>query len=128
MTSLIEEGLCKNVHNGVGERCPPDTQHGGANPLSALNTWNYALNNLRAAFRHSGTPVNLYPSAYPFVFICVYIWWLLVSPENGHCVIWRGLEFGAWAHRFQAPGPRARGAGAPEFHEIVICRLAYLPN
>lgn len=45
-------------NGGIGERCPPDTQHGGANPLSALNTWNYAMNNLRAALRHAGQEVD----------------------------------------------------------------------
>lgn len=43
---------------GISEQCPPDTQHGGANPLSACNTWNYALNNLKAALRHSGVEVD----------------------------------------------------------------------
>ncbi|CAK0866992.1 unnamed protein product [Prorocentrum cordatum] len=43
---------------GIGEQCPPDTQHGGANPLSALGTWTYALNNLRAAMRHAGVELD----------------------------------------------------------------------
>eukprot|EP00931_Biecheleriopsis_adriatica_P046793 TRINITY_DN26915_c0_g1_i1.p1 TRINITY_DN26915_c0_g1~~TRINITY_DN26915_c0_g1_i1.p1 ORF type:complete len:1034 (-),score=207.37 TRINITY_DN26915_c0_g1_i1:27-2711(-) len=46
--------LCASVN----EQCPPDSQHGGPNPLSALNTWNYALNNLKAALRHAGTDVD----------------------------------------------------------------------
>jgi diketogulonate reductase-like aldo/keto reductase len=45
-------------NSGINERCPPDSQHGGPNPLSALNTWNYALNNLRAALRHAGEAVD----------------------------------------------------------------------
>lgn len=45
-------------NQGIGTSCPPDTQHGGANPLSALNTWNYALNNLKAALRYSGVNVD----------------------------------------------------------------------
>eukprot|EP00927_Polykrikos_kofoidii_P038580 TRINITY_DN32994_c0_g1_i1.p1 TRINITY_DN32994_c0_g1~~TRINITY_DN32994_c0_g1_i1.p1 ORF type:complete len:903 (+),score=121.79 TRINITY_DN32994_c0_g1_i1:160-2709(+) len=43
---------------GIGEECPPDTQHGGANLLSAMNTWNYALNNLKAAVRFTGIAVD----------------------------------------------------------------------
>eukprot|EP00397_Hematodinium_sp_SG-2012_P021287 GEMP01021981.1.p1 GENE.GEMP01021981.1~~GEMP01021981.1.p1 ORF type:complete len:810 (+),score=149.30 GEMP01021981.1:73-2430(+) len=34
--------------NGISQQCPPDTQHGGVNPLSALNAWRYALNILKA--------------------------------------------------------------------------------
>lgn len=45
-------------NRGINELCPPDTQHGGANPLSAVNTWNYALNNLKAAVKHSGVQVD----------------------------------------------------------------------
>lgn len=52
--SLPELALCAE---GVSEQCPPDTQHGGANPLSALNTWQYAMNNLKAAMLHSGVQV-----------------------------------------------------------------------
>lgn len=48
-SSLPELSLCSTVN----EQCPPDSQHGGPNPLSAMNTWNYALNNLRAALRYS---------------------------------------------------------------------------
>mmetsp|Transcript_9010 Transcript_9010/g.28065 ORF Transcript_9010/g.28065 Transcript_9010/m.28065 type:complete len:992 (+) Transcript_9010:105-3080(+) len=43
---------------GIGEQCPPDTQHGGPNPLSAVSTWNYALNNLKAAVLHAGGDVD----------------------------------------------------------------------
>jgi diketogulonate reductase-like aldo/keto reductase len=42
---------------GVSERCPADTQHGGANPLSALNTWRYVLNNIKAAVHFAGVQV-----------------------------------------------------------------------
>lgn len=52
--SLPELAKCQQV----GETCPPDTQHGGPNPLSAMNTWNYALNNLRAALLHAGIEVD----------------------------------------------------------------------
>eukprot|EP00928_Gymnodinium_smaydae_P062398 TRINITY_DN46275_c0_g1_i1.p1 TRINITY_DN46275_c0_g1~~TRINITY_DN46275_c0_g1_i1.p1 ORF type:complete len:900 (-),score=220.08 TRINITY_DN46275_c0_g1_i1:126-2825(-) len=48
----------KACNAGISESCPPDTQHGGANPLSALNTWNYALNNLRAAILHARVEVG----------------------------------------------------------------------
>ncbi|CAJ1427449.1 unnamed protein product, partial [Effrenium voratum] len=44
--------------SAISEQCPPDSQHGGPNPLSALNTWNYAMNNLRAALRHSAANVD----------------------------------------------------------------------
>lgn len=53
--TLPELALC---NSGISERCPPDTQHGGPNPLSALNTWNYAMNNLKAALHHSGEQVD----------------------------------------------------------------------
>eukprot|EP00971_Amphidinium_carterae_P084807 1678301-Amphidinium_carterae.1 len=43
---------------GIGPACPADTQHGGPNPLSALNTLNYILNNLRAALRHTTADVD----------------------------------------------------------------------
>lgn len=43
---------------GVGKDCPPDTQHGGINPLSALNTWNYALNNVKVALQYAGVQVH----------------------------------------------------------------------
>ncbi|CAK8988304.1 unnamed protein product [Durusdinium trenchii] len=39
--------------SSISEQCPPDSQHGGPNPLSALNTWNYVMNNLRGALRHT---------------------------------------------------------------------------
>jgi len=42
--------------SSISEECPPDSQHGGPNPLSALNTWNYIMNNLRAAIRHTSQP------------------------------------------------------------------------
>jgi len=53
--SLPDLALCST---GINEKCPPDTNHGGPNPLSAVNTWNYALNNLRVALKHADAPVE----------------------------------------------------------------------
>eukprot|EP00929_Paragymnodinium_shiwhaense_P080800 TRINITY_DN42160_c0_g1_i1.p1 TRINITY_DN42160_c0_g1~~TRINITY_DN42160_c0_g1_i1.p1 ORF type:complete len:894 (+),score=175.24 TRINITY_DN42160_c0_g1_i1:65-2746(+) len=53
--TLPELAAC---NGGISERCPADTQHGGPNPLSALNTWNYALNALRAALVHAKVEID----------------------------------------------------------------------
>ncbi|CAL1166241.1 unnamed protein product, partial [Cladocopium goreaui] len=55
--SLPDLAKCSSIN----EECPPDSQHGGPNPLSALNTWNYIMNNLRAAIRHTTSQTQIDP-------------------------------------------------------------------
>lgn len=55
--SLPDLAKCSSIN----EECPPDSQHGGPNPLSALNTWNYVMNNLRAAIRHTTSQTQIDP-------------------------------------------------------------------
>jgi len=54
--TLPDLKLCDAPHGG-SEQCPGDSQHGGPNPLSALNTWKYAVNALRLAMKHASKPM-----------------------------------------------------------------------
>eukprot|EP00438_Fugacium_kawagutii_P013843 Skav219984 [mRNA] locus=scaffold137:139177:152491:- [translate_table: standard] len=63
-----EEALKTPRLSSISEVCPPDSQHGGPNPLSALNTWNYIMNNVRAAIRHTTSQTQIDPQVMTAIF------------------------------------------------------------